>query len=478
MNQNDRGIASYFSSHNNTYTNITASNNDYAIDLQSSNENIFRNITLKESSYHKLVTWTSQNNRFIGLNIWNCTYEQCIYLMDSSYNTINDSIINLTSEKGITISSTSHSNNISIQTYQTTGPDIYIEGDNNTILDSNLSSTNGIVINASVTVYTKGILNFTNNAFNITSDDVTLNLQDSQIFSDGDNADRGIIATYTENLQINDGSLFGFGQPIDIRYSNNTLIDDLTVTDIFTKSGSGGDHIAIDTRNTKNTLINNSDLNRPVYRDFSTNLGLLIQSTDNLTIDRTLINNTYCQSHSCIGSCIEDYGTSTSTIINSVINNCQYGTEGLSNSTVKNSQFSSNTYLEFTNDNLLINNTIENNTGGDIFIALNNQLYNNTFDNFYRTLIYENNNILTGNNMTNCDSNGFGCLHIWDSDYNVITENYINSSKNYTIYIDETSEYNNISSENYNSSGTDVLNLGNYNRVGGTFTGDVGIVIF
>jgi parallel beta-helix repeat protein len=253
--------------------------------------------------------------------------------------------------------------------------------------------------------------------FNITADDVTLDLAGFNITGDGSGIDYGVYVNRYNRTTIKGGSIYNFTWGIMLSNNKHNNITNMTLN----ANLDSGAYLS----NSMNNSLTNNTLNLNTY-------GVYIEESSNNSINEN-INNL----NSAYGLYI--YGGRNNLISNNSMNFNQYG------------------FVMSSGQNALIQyNLLNSNSQSGIY-------FNQSSD-----------NAVSRNNIWNCSTeDDYACITLEFADNNAILDNIINLSEDYGIYID--GDNNNISGDSSNSERADVYVKGNNNRVNGSFYSDVGI---
>ena len=432
-------------SYNNVILNNTIiSNSEEGIYLQGgSRYNLIANNTVEYNLYGIRFTYGNYNN-VSGNVVANSRSKSGIVLKKSQHNNIVDNIVNSNHRSGIALWSQSSYNNISNNTLSSNNVSgiSFDASAQNRVLNNTINSN----LDYGVRLYRSSKNMFENNSFNnngwysifinyqcsdcykLTYYNQTINttnranglpiyylLNTSGVTFDGNsNPTKCIIAAYSNNLTLKNLNTSG-GDPIQIFYSNNTVIDS-----VDSSNNSQGLNII----NSKNVTISNSDFN------LNTHHGIyLFNNTGNINITGSTISSNSQDGVFLINS------QNTFLVGNTISSNALdgvYAYDSSNNTTIKNNYISSNSrngvYLYYaSNGNTLSENTEVNNTLAGIYLhtSNNNTISNETvLDNGYGILLYfSSNNTIINNNVTN---NTYG-IFVYNSSSN-ITDNFTNTS--------------------------------------------------
>jgi len=375
--QNDYGL-SLSNSDNNTLTNITASGNQlYGLSLSNSNNNTLTNITASDN-YYGLSLSNFHNNTLTNITAsGNSQYG--LSLSNSNNNTLINITANSNTNYGIYII-TSEQNKLRNCSMQNNKYDFYVSSSSIADYKQDIDTSNKVKSGKSIYYWVnsaQGEINSSSNAgivYLINSTNITItgvNVSDRNY--------NGIFLYYTNNTNIIDSISNNNVRGVYMMYSMN------------------------------NTLNNITTYNNSLY-------GFNLRSSDNNTL--TNIN----------ASENEDFGI----------------------------------YLYYSNSSILSNvtaNTNKQNSGLLIQVSDNNNLTNiNALENddYGIRLYFADNNTLT--NITANSNQLYGIVIEWNSDYNSITGSRIENNVNGGLWLDQDGgndpEYNLIWNNYFNSSGT------------------------
>ncbi len=415
------GLCLIHTSHNNTLTNITASNNRYGLSIYYTDNNTLTNITVSNNQDKGIYLSSSDNNTLTNIAASNNT-EHALYIWHSRNNTITDITITTEGNQGgfYAEGEPSYQNNITNAVTVNGKPVQYFDGyykpcPNNQILDYNDTYSQVTFVTCN----------------NITLKNTT--------------ATDSVYLFHTNNTKIyNVNSSYNYYGLRIWGSDNNTLIN---------ITASGNQDTGLTLYQSSNTILTS------ITASSNQDTGLSLSSSDNniLTSITASDNN--------IGLSIFSYHNNT--IANVTANNNNYGLYSYdsSNNTFTNIAASSNKYSGFlslhVNSNTLANIIANNNNNGIwLYSSDNNTITNVTANNndygiyLIRDSEYNifndsriENNTKAGVNLTSSDSEY--------PTYNIFYNNYLNNTVNIYSDNDLNQNYWNVTKDC--SSGTNII---------------------